>query len=162
MLANRVEPGVEEVVGLVANTVVLRLNPDDDPVAVSRQAREVCVAAFENQELPFEDVLAEIRDRHPDAGPVFEAMLVAQEETATVTPDDGLVFAPYQPEGTALGAQIVATASDFIVGIAPIDGELLFELRYKPATTSKELAAELLAAITTAVRATAAALLEAP
>jgi amino acid adenylation domain-containing protein len=161
MLANRVEPGLEEVVGLVANTVVLRMRPQDDPVAVSRQAREVCVAAFENQELPFEDVLAEINDRHPNAGLVFEAMLVAQEETATVTPGDGLVFAPYQPERDALGAQIAVTASDFIVGIAPIDGELMFELRYKPATTSKEFAAELLAAVVTAVRDTATALLEA-
>ncbi|WP_413754050.1 amino acid adenylation domain-containing protein [Streptomyces sp. R-74717] len=162
MLANRVEPGLDEVVGLVANTVVLRMRlGDTGPVAVSRQAREVCVAAFENQELPFEDVLAEIRDRHPDAGPVFEAMLVAQEETATVTPDEGLVFAPYQSERDVLGARVVATASDFVLGIAPVGGELLFELRYKPATTSKELAAELLAAITTAVRTTATALLEA-
>ncbi|MCX4762813.1 amino acid adenylation domain-containing protein [Streptomyces sp. NBC_01275] len=163
MLANRVEPGLEEVVGLVANTVVLRMRLGDaDPVAISRQAREVCVAAFENQELPFEDVLSEIRDRHPDAGPVFEAMLVAQEETATVAPDDGLVFAPYRSARDVLGAQVVATASDFVLGVAPTGGELLFELRYKPATTPKELAAELLAAITTAVRTTAAALLEAP
>jgi hypothetical protein len=93
---------------------------------------------------------------------VFEAMLVAQEETATVVPDDGLVFAPYESERNVLGARVVATASDFVVGVAPVGGELLLELRYKPATTSKELATELLAAITTAVRATATALLEAP
>ncbi|GGN93885.1 hypothetical protein GCM10011579_092820 [Streptomyces albiflavescens] len=161
MLANRVEPGLDEVVGLVANTVVLRMRlGDTDPVAISRQAREVCVAAIENQELPFEDVLAEIGDRHPDAGPVFEAMLVAQEETATVTADDGLVFAPYRSEHDVLGAQVVATACDFVLGVAPTGGELLFELRHKPATTSKELATELLTAITTAVRTTAEALLE--
>lgn len=161
MLANRVEPGLDEVVGLVANTVVLRMRlGDTDPVAISRQAREVCVAAFENQELPFEDVLAETRDRHPDTGPVFEAMLVAQQETATVTFDDGLVFAPYRSEHDVLGAQVVATACDFVLGVAPTGGELLFELRYKPATTPKELATELLTAITTAVRTTATALLE--
>ncbi|WP_405798438.1 amino acid adenylation domain-containing protein [Streptomyces sp. NBC_01506] len=163
MLANRVEPGLDEVVGLVANTVVLRMRlGDTDPVAISRQAREVCVAAFENQELPFEDVLAETRDRHPDpdTGPVFEAMLVAQQETATVTLDDGLVFAPYRSERDVLGAQVVATACDFVLGVAPTGGELLFELRHKPATTSMELATELLTAITTAVRTTASALLE--
>ncbi|MGI5426011.1 amino acid adenylation domain-containing protein [Streptomyces sp. CA-179760] len=161
MLANRVEPGLDEVVGLVANTVVLRMRLDDaDPVAVSRQAREVCVAALDNQELPFEEVLAEIRERQPDAGPVFEAMLVAQEETASVTPGEGLVFAPYRSERDVLGARVVATASDFVLGIAPVAGELLFELRYKPATTSEELATELLGAVVTAVRATATALLE--
>ena len=107
-------------------------------------------------------MLAEIRERHPDAGPVFEAMLVAQEETPAATPGDGLVFTPYRSERDVLGARLVATASDVIVGIAPIAGELLFELRYRPATMSAELAAELLTAITTAVRATAAALLETP
>ncbi|MFI6053448.1 amino acid adenylation domain-containing protein [Streptomyces violascens] len=161
MLANRVGPGLEQVVGLVANTVVLRMRVDDtDPVAVSRQSREVCVAALDNQELPFEEVLSEIHERHPDAGAVFEAMLVAQEETAVVTPGDGLVFAPYRSEHDVLGARVVATACDFVMGIAPVGGELLFELRYKPATTPKELATELLTAITTAVRATATALLE--
>ncbi|MFC8505224.1 amino acid adenylation domain-containing protein [Streptomyces sp. NPDC057411] len=163
MLANRVDPGLDEVVGLVANTVVLRLRLDDtDPVAVSRQAREVCVAALDHQELPFEEVLTEIRERHPDAGPVFEAMLVAQEETPAAAPGDGLVFAPYRSERDVLGARVVATASDFVLGIAPVDGELLCELRYKPATTPAELAGELLTAITTAVRETAAALLETP
>ncbi|MEU6979153.1 amino acid adenylation domain-containing protein [Streptomyces sp. NPDC046371] len=163
MLANRVEPGLDEVVGLVANTVVLRLLLDDpDPVAVGRQAREVCVAALDHQELPFEEVLSGIRERHPEAGPVFEAMLVAQEETPAAAPGDGLVFAPYRSERDVLGARVVATASDFVVGIAPIGGELLFELRYKPATTPDALAAELLTAITTAVRDTAAALLETP
>lgn len=163
MLANRVDPGLDEVVGLVANTVVLRMELDDtDPVAVSRQAREVCVAALDHQELPFEEVLTEIRERHPDAGPVFEAMLVAQEETPAAAPGEGLVFAPYRSERDVLGARVVATASDFVLGIAPVDGELLFELRYKPATTPQALAGELLTAVTTAVRETAAALLETP
>jgi aryl carrier-like protein len=162
-LANRVEPGMDEVVGFLANTIVLRFwLGDTDPVAVSRQAREVCIDAFENQKLPFDEVLAEIHARHPDAGPVFEAMLIGQNEIATVTPDDGLVFAPYVSDRNVLGAQVVATSSGFMLGVELIEGELLFELRYKPATTSKELAAELLDAIRTAVRTIATALLEAP
>jgi hypothetical protein len=52
----------------------------------------------------------------------------------------------------------VATACGFVLTVVLIEGELLFELRYKPVTTSKELAAELLNAITTAVRASATAL----
>jgi hypothetical protein len=134
---------------------------DTDPVAVSRQAREACIDAFDNQQLPFEEVLAELHDRYPNAGPVFEAMLVGQNEIAPVTPDDGLVFAPYESVGNVLGAQVVAPACDFVLGAVPIGGELQFELRYKPAITSKELAAELLDAITTAVRTTAKALLAA-
>ncbi|MFC9120848.1 non-ribosomal peptide synthetase [Streptomyces sp. NPDC057067] len=161
MLANRVEPGMDEVVGLVTNTVVLRMRLDDtDPVAVARQAREVCVDAFDNQELPFEEVLADLRDRCPDEGPVFEAVLVGQEEVATVAPDDGLVFTPYAPGREVLGAQVVATESGFVLGLVPAGDTLVLELRFKPASTPKELAAELLHAITTAVRDAATALLE--
>ncbi|WP_069170578.1 non-ribosomal peptide synthetase [Streptomyces griseus] len=161
MLANRVEPGMDEVVGLVTNTVVLRMRLDDtDPVAVGRQAREVCVDAFDNQELPFEEVLADLRDRCPDEGPVFEAVLVGQEEVATVAPDDGLVFTPYAPGRDVLGAQVVATESAFVLGLVPAGDTLVLELRFKPASTPKELAAELLDAITTAVRDAATALLE--
>ncbi|WP_213453300.1 condensation domain-containing protein [Rhizomonospora bruguierae] len=161
-LANRAAPGMDEVVGLLTNTTVLRMSlTDTDPVAVSRQAREVCIDAFENQELPFEEVLAALQDRHPGAGAVFDAMLVAQNEIDAVTPADGLVFAPYQSDRNVLGAQVVATACDFVLTVVTVEGELRFELRYKSATTSEGLAAELLDAITTAVRATAAALIEA-
>jgi acyl carrier protein len=161
-LANRVGPGMDEVVGLLANTIVLRMwLRDTDPVAVSRQVREVCIDGFENQRLPFEEVLAELHHRYPDAGPIFDAMLVGLNKIATVTPDEGLVFAPYESDRNVLGAGIVASTCGFFLYAVPLDGELLFELRYQPATTSKELAAELLDAITTSVRATATALLEA-
>ncbi|WP_236243925.1 non-ribosomal peptide synthetase [Streptomyces sp. CC210A] len=163
MLANRVEPGMDEVVGLVTNTVVLRMRLDDtDPVAVGRQAREVCVDALDHQELPFEEVLAAVQDRAPGEGSVFEAVLVGQEEVGIVAPDDGLVFTPYAPGSDVLSAQIVATESSFVLGLVPAGDALVFELRYKPATVSKEFAAELLQAITTAVRTTATALLETP
>lgn len=101
MLANRVEPGMDEVVGLVTNTVVLRMRLDDtDPVAVGRQAREVCVDALDHQELPFEEVLAAVQDRAPGEGSVFEAVLVGQEEVGIVAPDDGLVFTRTHPAAT--------------------------------------------------------------
>ncbi|WP_213454853.1 condensation domain-containing protein [Rhizomonospora bruguierae] len=160
-LANRVGPGMDEVVGLFANTIVLRMRlADTDPVVVSRQAREVCIDAFENQRLPFEELLAELHHRHPDAGPAFDAMLVAQNEIDAVAPAGGLVFAPY--ESGVLGSSVVAPACAFVLTVVLIEGALLFELRYQTATTAKELAAELLDAITTAVRATATALLAAP
>lgn len=159
MVANRVEPGMDEVVGLVTNTVVLRMRlGDTDPVAVSRQAREVCADAFENQQLPFDEVLAEFHERHPKAGAVFEAMLVGQEEIAPVAPNDGLVFAPYESERNVLGGQVAASPTGFVLDLLPIGDELLFTLRYKPATTTPEMATELLAAITTAVRTTATAM----
>ncbi len=161
-LANRVGPGMDEVVANLANTIVLRMwLGDTDPVAVSQQACQVCIDAFDNQELPFEEVLAELHARYPDAGPVVDAMLVGQNEIAPVTPDDGLVFASYDSDRQVIGAQVVAPTCDFVLRVIPAGGELVFDLRYKPATTSGELAAGLLDAITTAVRTTAKALLAA-
>jgi hypothetical protein len=158
-LANRAGPGMDEVVGFLANTIVLRLRVDDtDPVAVSRQAREVCIDAFENQELPFEEMLAELHHRHPGAGALFDAMLVAQNEIAPVSPHEGLLLEPYEPGHNVLGAAVVATACAFVLTIMPVGEELQCQLRYQPATTSAEQATELLAAILQAVRATAAAL----
>jgi aryl carrier-like protein len=162
MLANRAEPGMAEVVGLVTNAVVLRMRLDTkDPVAIGTQARDVCADAFEHQQLPYEEVLAELNDRHPKAGPVFEAMLVAEKEIDAVTPDDGLVFAPYESDRNVLGGQVAANGSGFVLDVLPIGDESLCTLRFKPATTSRELAAELLDAIVAAVRATATALTEA-
>ena len=48
MLANRVEPGMDEVVGFLTNTTVLRIwLGDTDPVAVSRQGRAAVRAALQ-------------------------------------------------------------------------------------------------------------------
>lgn len=160
-LANRVGPGMDEVVANLANTIVLRMwHRDTDPVAVSRQAREACIDAFENKRLPFEEVLAALHDRYPDAGPVFDAMLVGQNEIVPAQ-DDGLMFAPYESDRNVLGGRVVASAYDFVLNAVATGNELHFELRYKPATTPRKLAAELLGAITTAVLTTAKALLAA-
>jgi aryl carrier-like protein len=161
-LANRIGPGMDEVVANLANTIVLRLwLRDTDPVAVSQQAREVCIDAFENQRLPFEEVLAALHDRHPDAGPMFDAMLVMHNRIDPVRPDGGVLFAPYVSDREVLGAKVVAPTCDFVVSAVPVGAELQFELRYKPAITSGKLATELLDAVTAAIRTTAEALLAA-
>lgn len=161
-LANRASPGAEDVVGLVANTVVLRLRigVDDDPVAVTEQARAVSVDALAHQEIPFEDVLAELEVRHPgDRGaPVFEVLLVVQEETRQVDVGDGLRFSPHRADRDVLGAPVAATTCDLVLGVTPVDGELALNLLYKPATVSRELAVALLDDVATALVATTRAL----
>ncbi|CRK56745.1 non-ribosomal peptide synthetase [Alloactinosynnema sp. L-07] len=167
VMANRTQPGTEEIVGLLANTIVLRMRigADADPVEVAKQAGRVTIDAFDNQELPFEDVLESMESAYPKAertGPVFEVMLVVQEETPEVAPDDGLTFAPYQTRRDVLGTPIAATTSEFILGVSPASGGLRLTLQYKPATTDEAVAADLLDDIAAAVAATALALREAP
>jgi amino acid adenylation domain-containing protein len=165
VVANRAGLGAEEVVGLFANTVVLRLRLAEaaDPVAVTAQARQVAVDAFDNQELQFEDILADVAAAHPGRagdGPVYEVMLVVQEETPEVVPEDGLTFAPYQPRRNVLGAPIAATTSDFILGVSPAAGGLRLTLQYKPAVTDEATAAALLDDIAATLARTATALRE--
>jgi len=151
-LANRLRPEVERVVGLVANTVVLRMDiggdcrTDHGVVELARQARRVCLAAYEHQEYPFEDLLAALTDRHgrDHTAALFEVMLVMQEEMRGVDLPDGLCLAPYESDRGTFGTAVAATTCDLVLGVAPVGEELLLDLRYKPALTGRAEAVELL------------------
>jgi hypothetical protein len=160
IVANRARPGADQVIGLVANSAVLRLDiaADARPTELSLQVRDVCIDAHEHQELVFEDVLDALNTRYPAAertGPLFEAMLVMQEEIAAVDPADGLTFSPYRVEGNPLGAPVAVTTCDFILNVAPSDGELVLTLQYRPAVTDSTVAAGFLDDIAATLAATA-------
>jgi len=148
LVANRTQPGTEDVVGLLANTLVLRMDVDDpDPAVVARRVREVCLDAFDRQELAFEDVLAALQDRYSEEtrqGPLFEAMLVMQDGTRDATADEGLRFSAYASEDGVLGTPVSPSTCDFILAATPARGELVLDLIYKPATTSNTVAAQIL------------------
>jgi amino acid adenylation domain-containing protein len=157
-LANRTDPELESLIGLAVNTVVLRLSVPDrpDPLALARQVRQVCLDAYANQELPFEDILAEWEPTA--AGPLYRVMLVMQQETPTLWLDGSPTFSAYRPDRDVLNSGIAATTADFLLGVTPIDGELALTVRYQPATTDFRFATELLSDVASAVTAIAEAL----
>ena len=59
-IANRNRPGTEHLIGPLVNTVILRTSLGGDPSAreVMRRVRTTAVAAFANQDLPFEEVVS--------------------------------------------------------------------------------------------------------
>jgi aryl carrier-like protein len=149
MLANRADPGTEDVVGLVANTAVLRMDVGENADAVdqSRHVRRVCLEAYDHQELPFEDVLKSLETRYPPearTGPLFEVMLVMQEETPEVDASEGLTLAPYISERGPLSVSISPTTCDFILAVTRAGDEIVLDLQYKPAITASTVALELL------------------
>jgi hypothetical protein len=165
LLANRADRGTEDVVGLVANTAVLRLDVGEnaDPVDQSQHARRVCIAAYDHQELPFEDVLESLETRYPPEariGPLFEVMLVMQEETPEVDADEGLTLTPYASDRGPLSASISPTTCDFILAATRAGDEIVLDLQYKPATTASTVALELLDDIAATLIATTRALRE--
>ena len=65
-IANRNRPGTEELIGPIANTVILRTSLRGDPSAreVTRRVRATTLGALANQDLPFEAVVEALaRDR---------------------------------------------------------------------------------------------------
>ena len=87
-VSGRTRPEVEDLVGYFVNTVVLRTRWSDDP-AFARfldRVRETTLGAYENQDVPFERVVEEVKPpRDPSRTPLFQVMLAMQD--AAIDPD---------------------------------------------------------------------------
>jgi amino acid adenylation domain-containing protein len=83
--ANRQRAELESLIGLFVNTLALRVRLHDDPTvgALLEQVKATTLAAYEHQDLPFEQVVEALRPPRSLAhGPVFQVML-----TLDNTPD---------------------------------------------------------------------------
>jgi hypothetical protein len=86
-LANRNRPGTEALIGPLVNTVILRTNLGGDPTPreVMRRVRATTLAAFVNQDLPFEQ-LAETLERERALRPESLAQIMILLQNATLRP----------------------------------------------------------------------------
>jgi acyl-CoA synthetase (AMP-forming)/AMP-acid ligase II len=87
LVANRNRPGTAGFIGPLANTVILRTNlsGDPSPKEVMRRVRATTLAAFANQDLPFE-VLAQTLERERALKPAKLAQIMIQLQSATLRP----------------------------------------------------------------------------
>lgn len=104
-VAGRSEPGLDDLIGLVTNTVVLRADTSGDPSFLDLLARVRLgdLAALDHQELPFDRLVEEINPpRLPGRHPLFQVMLALQNNAPAVLNLDGRQ-APLRPvtSGTA-------------------------------------------------------------
>ena len=81
-MTHRIRAEVARVVGFFANMMVLRSRLEGNPSCreLLSRTREVALGAYAHQDLPFEEVVAELQpERVPGRNPFFQAMLVVEE-----------------------------------------------------------------------------------
>ncbi len=80
-IANRNYKEQERLIGLFANTLVLRTNCAGNPTfrELLHQVRECTLSAYTHQDLPFEYLVEQIQpERNPSYNPLFQVMFVLQ------------------------------------------------------------------------------------
>jgi hypothetical protein len=80
-VAGRPDPGLENLIGFFANTLVVRVSLAGDPSAweLIERVHAACLDAFDHQDLPFEQLVEQLRpDRDLSRTPIFQVMLAAQ------------------------------------------------------------------------------------
>ncbi len=152
MLANRGEPGAEGVIGLLANTAVLRLRAgqDGDLAELARHSQQVCLDAYDHQEVPFEHVLDSLQETYPEderAGPLFEAMLLMQDEVTGIEVGEDVRLTPFRSARRILSTTLSPTATDLILAATSGPSGIELNLQYKPAALEDADAKELLEAV---------------
>jgi non-ribosomal peptide synthetase component F len=94
-VANRSRAELEKVVGFFVNNLALRIDLSGDPTfrRLLVHVREVCLGAYDHQDLPFGTLVQEIRpDRSLTQNPFFEVLLVLQNAPEARIQAEGVKF----------------------------------------------------------------------
>jgi amino acid adenylation domain-containing protein len=111
-VANRPRSELEALIGFFVNTLVLRTRLDGNPRfdALLAQVRETALAAYAHQDLPFEQVVEDLKPpRHLGHAPLFQVMLILQNTPASSLELPGLRLEALPEETPAAKFDLTAT-----------------------------------------------------
>ena len=102
-IANRNRTEIEGLIGFFANTLVLRTRFDNNPSfkELLAQVRETTLKAYENQDVPFEQVVEALKpQRSLSHSPLFQVMFLLQNVPIDDVELPGVTLSPIQLEST--------------------------------------------------------------
>ncbi|WP_346397669.1 non-ribosomal peptide synthetase [Pseudomonas syringae] len=148
-VANRMSAEVEGLIGFFVNTLALRVNVSDDPTveALLSRVKACTLAAYEHQDLPFEQVVELLKPvRSLSHSPLFQAMLSWQN-----TPPAELALE--ELELTLLDSVARTTKYDVSLDLAEVEGRIVGSLEYATALFDRETAQRYVAYLERVLRA---------
>lgn len=125
-IANRNRTEIEGLIGFFANTLVLRthLSGDLSFLELLRQVQEVALGAYANQDLPFEQIIAELNpDRKLSRTPLFQVMFVFQNMPLETLVLPRLVLSPLEVSNKT-------AKFDLTLSIEKIEEEIIGVFKY--------------------------------
>jgi glycosyltransferase involved in cell wall biosynthesis len=157
-IAHRNRTELEPLIGFFINTLVIRSDVDGDlsGQALLQRVRNTTLAAYANQDVPFEQLVRELQPRRePGQTPLCQVLFVLQNVPAVTVRVPGVEIAPFdlesrttrfaleliltEDEGVIAGRLVYSTAlfrSSAIVDLARDYVSVLEELLRDPALTS--------------------------
>jgi non-ribosomal peptide synthetase component F len=148
-VANRNRPRTEGLIGSLVNTLILRTNlgADPSPREVIRRVRATTLAAFANQDFPFEEVVAAIeRERSLDPAALAQVLVWLQNTSLrpTISSAYALAFEEIDPSMLTHPATSVIATFDILLMLRESAKGLVGTCVYNPHLFSPETMERLL------------------
>ncbi|RAM49069.1 MAG: non-ribosomal peptide synthetase [Hapalosiphonaceae cyanobacterium JJU2] len=119
-IANRNRREIEGLIGFFVNTLVLRTRLEDNPrfEEILTQVRETTLAAYEHQDVPFEQVVEALQpQRSLSHSPLFQVMFALQNAPTGEIALPGITLEACEPETTTAKFDLMLSVSETPEGL---------------------------------------------
>jgi non-ribosomal peptide synthetase component F len=134
-LANRNRPGTDGLIGPLVNTVILRTSLSGDPSSreVMRRVRATTLAAFANQDLPFEEIVSTLEhERGVEPSAVAQVLIWLQNAALRPIIHEGAGLCFEEVDPAMLTHPAAVTAFDVMLMLRESSQGLIGTCVYKP------------------------------